>query len=71
MQTIVTMSKNEWEELPGKIAKAIHAYSHKEYGFKVVNKETGREITERSEDWFTGVVVTAFQEATTPKNTEE
>lgn len=66
MQKMIMLTEKEWEELPLKIAQSLHAHSVKHYGFKIVSRDGGREITDRLEDWFAGTVGMAFLDATKP-----
>lgn len=63
------MAEEEQRGLQRKVAKALYVYSLEDYGFKVVSKDAGEEITERLDDWFVGVVAIAFHKAAKADNT--
>lgn len=46
MQRVIIMSKKEFEDLKYDIITEIHEYSKQGYGFKMVSRDTGEDVTD-------------------------
>lgn len=67
MQKMIVFTEEEYQRLPIKLAEEMHNESLKGYGYKVIARDTGEEITDRLQDWFYGMVSTAFYKTTESK----
>lgn len=56
MKEQVVLTKRQWTHLPLLIAQHLHHHSRRSYGFKLVNRETGEEITDKVDMYLLGVV---------------
>ena len=56
MKEQVVLTKRQWTQLPLLIAQRLHDHSRRSYGFKLVSRETGEEITDKVDMYLLGVV---------------
>lgn len=60
MKEQVVLTKRQWTQLPLLIAQHLHYHSRRSYGFKLVSRETGEEITDKVDMYLLGVVASEW-----------
>lgn len=48
MQRVIIIPEKEFEDLKRDIIESIHEFSKRRYGFKIVSRDTGEEMTDDS-----------------------
>ena len=62
VQHAVIIPQREFEQLPVLLGQALARFAAKGYGFKLVNREDGKEIDDRVEDYLVGVMNQVWNE---------
>ena len=66
IQHAVIIPQREFEQLPVLLGQALARFAAKGYGFKLVNREDGKEIDDRLADYLVGVVGQCWNEVLAP-----
>ncbi len=64
IQHAVIIPQREFEQLPVLLGQALARLAAHGYGFKLIDRESGKEIDDRVEDYLVGVVRQCWNEVT-------